>query len=404
MSRMFAFIRFYFIIDNMFKSGSKKFKKHFSNHKKRYLIILGVLIILVLTIGGILLGYSLSSKNQKSQTQEQGSKNIYVDFLSEIYDTIKENYWNKIPDEELANLFKLGAEKLTQTPQNLSSADKNGVSEMTNNILEKIEEGKKKEFSAQLAHLVLINLKPFGRSALYVKKDEETLKNKVENVNPETGKIESTVLGEIIRPNVLRLNISRMSPATVQDLKTETDKFDNTEGLNTLILDLRGNIGGSLDILQYLLGPFIGPNRYAFELFQQGNYDPFKTKLGWMPSMVRYKKVVILADNNTQSSAEVMLAALKEYNVGVVVGTKTKGWGTIEKVYELKNQIDPNEKYSVFLVNHLTLRDDNQPIEEAGVEPTIDINDPKWKNKLNEYFNDNELTKAVEETWNKKRP
>jgi len=382
----------------------KKIKKHISNHKKRYLIILCILIILILTIGGILVGYSLSSKNQKPQIQEQSQKNIYVEFISEIYDKIQENYWNKIPDEELANLFKLGAEKLTQAPQNLSSADKNGVSQMIINIMDKLEETKRKEFAPQLAHLVLVNLKPFGRSALYVKKDEENLKIKVENVNPETGKIEPTVSGELVRTDILHLYISKMSPTTVEDLKNETEKFDNIEGLNTLILDLRGNIGGSLDVIQYLLGPFIGPNRYAFELFQQADYDPFKTKLGWMPSLVRYKKVVILADNNTQSSAEVMLAALKEYNVGVFVGTKTKGWGTIEMVYELKNQINPDEKYSVFLVNHLTLRDDNQPIEGAGVEPTIDINDPKWKDKLNEYFNDNELIKAVEETWNKKRP
>jgi biopolymer transport protein ExbD len=382
----------------------KKIKKHISNHKKRYLIILCILIILILTIGGILVGYSLSSKNQKPQIQEQSQKNIYVEFISEIYDKIQENYWNKIPDEELANLFKLGAEKLTQAPQNLSSADKNGVSQMIINIMDKLEETKRKEFAPQLAHLVLVNLKPFGRSALYVKKDEENLKNKVENVNPETGKIEPTVSGELVRPDTLHLYISKMSPTTVEDLKNETEKFDNIEGLNTLILDLRGNIGGSLDVIQYLLGPFIGPNRYAFELFQQADYDPFKTKLGWLPSLVRYKRVVILADSNTQSSAEVMLAALKEYNVGVFVGTKTKGWGTIEMVYELENQINPDENYSVFLVNHLTLRDDNQPIEGAGVEPTIDINDPKWKDKLNEYFHDNELIKAVEETWNKKRP
>ncbi|PJE57690.1 MAG: hypothetical protein COU82_00630, partial [Candidatus Portnoybacteria bacterium CG10_big_fil_rev_8_21_14_0_10_38_18] len=72
----------------------------------------------------------------------------------------------------------------------------------------------------------------------------------------------------------------------------------------------------------------------------------------------------------------------------------------IEKVYEMDNQIDANEKYSMFLVNHLTLRDDNQPIEGAGVEPTIDINDPTWENKLLEYFNSDELVKAVKEVWN----
>jgi len=379
----------------------KNIKKYFAKNKKLYLVILGILVIFLILGGSTLGGYFYFKHNQQKQAPQQTQKNIYIEFFSEIYDKIKENYWNKISDEELSNLFKLAAQKLTNQPQDLSSADKEGVSRMIIAITEKMDEDTKKEFSPQLAHLVLVNLKPFGRSALYVKKDEENLKNKVENVNPETGKVEPTVLGNLVRPNILHLYISKMSPTTVEDLKNETEKFDNVEGLNTLILDLRGNIGGSLDIIQYLLGPFIGPNRYAFELFQQGNYDPFKTKIGWLSSLVRYKRVIILADNNTQSSAEVMLAALKEYNVGVAVGTKTKGWGTIEKVYELENQINPDENYSLFLVNHLTLRDDNQPIEGAGIEPTIDINDPEWKNKLNEYFNYSELTETIKEIWNK---
>jgi len=378
-----------------------KFKKSQKSKKKIYFVIGSVVILIILCAGSAIGTYFYFKHNQKPETPaEQTSENIYVEFLSEVYDKIKENYWNKMSDEELANLFKLATEKLVQTPQNLSSADKRGMTEMVTSALEKIEESKKKDFSAQLAHLVLWNLKPFGRSALYVKKDEENLKNTVENVNPETGKVEPTVGANLVRPTILHLYISKISPTTLDDFKKETEKFDNTEGLNALILDLRGNIGGSLDMLQYLLGPFIGPNNYAFEIFQQGNYDPFKTKFGWLPSLVRYKRVVILADNNTQSSAEVMLAALKKYNVGVFVGTKTKGWGTIEKVYEVDHQIDPNEKFSIFLVNHLTLRDDNQPIEEAGVEPTIDVNDPKWENKLFDYFNSNELVKAVKEVWN----
>lgn len=379
----------------MFKISFKKTKK------KIFLIAGGIVILIILLAGGAIGGYFYFKQNQKNPAPlEQTSKDVYIEFLSEVYDKIQENYWNKISDEELSNLFKLGAEKLIQAPQNLESPDKQGVNKMASEIIKNMDEEKKKAFSAQLAHLVLWNLKPFGKSALYVKQDEENLQNRVENINLETGEVEPTVFGNLVTSNILHLYISKISPTTVDDLKKETEKFDNTEGLNTLILDLRGNVGGSLDVLPYLLGPFIGPNNYAFELFQQGNYEPFKTKLGWLPSLVRYKKVVILADENTQSSAEVMVATLKKYNVGVFVGTKTKGWGTIEKVYEMDNQIDANEKYSMFLVNHLTLRDDNQPIEGAGVEPTIDINDPTWENKLLEYFNSDELVKAVKEVWN----
>jgi len=438
----------------------KKIKKNISENKKRYLIISGILILAIILVSGI--AYSLvrahQQKNLKKETVNQ-TKNIYVDFLMEVYDTIQQNYWNKITDEQLTNLYKLAAQKLLGQEQNLPSADKNGLTQMIEGITKNMDETKKKEFSAQIANLVLVNLQPFGRSALYTQQLEQQLTEKVKNINPEndlyktlgvgtdasqeeldkvyqeklkelepqqntsaeakdqlekikyaynvlsdaqskqtydTTKSEPTVLGKLMSPEILYLAITKISPTTLDDLKREADKFDKGENLNTLILDLRGNIGGSLDMLQYLLGPFIGPNRYAFEIFQQGNYDPFKTKFGWLPSMVRYKKVAVLIDGKTQSSAEVMATALKEYNVGVLVGTKTKGWGTIEKVYELKNQITDSEKYSVFLVNHLTVRDDMLPIEENGVEPVVNTGDANWKKQLSEYFDNNNIIKAVE--------
>ena len=447
----------------MIKPSFKKIKKHIREHKKRYLIILGILILILIFGGGTGIGYFYSKSHKNSEAKPVvETENIYATFLLEIYDKVQENYWNKISDEELSNLYRLAAEKLLGAPQNLESNDKKGLNDMLNRIVKPLDENKKKEFSAQLANLVLINLKPFGRSALYTQKLKQDLGNKVQNINPEndlyatlgaqegatqkelddayarkiaelTPEIEKpeikekmekveyaykvlsdaktkerydesgtepTVLGKLLNAEILYLYMSRVSPTTLDDLRRETDNFDSGDALNTLILDLRGNIGGSLDMLPYLLGPFIGPNRYAFEIFQQGNYEPLKTKFGWLPTLVRYKRVVVLIDGDTQSSAEVIATALKEYNVGVLVGTKTKGWGTIEKVYELNNQITDDEQYSIFLVNHLTVRDDNQPIEGNGVEPTININDPNWKNQLNAYFNDNGLIKVVEQTIN----
>jgi len=116
-----------------------------------------------------------------------------------------------------------------------------------------------------------------------------------------------------------------------------------------------------------------------------------------MNSLVRYKKVVILINENTQSSAEVMAAVLKKYNVGAVVGTHTKGWGTVEKVYPMDNQIDTNQKFSLFLVSYVTLREDNQPIEGRGVDPMIDTTSKDWQKELLTMFGDSGLVKVVEE-------
>jgi len=428
---------------------------------KRYLWVLVLVVVFSL---GIATSYFYFQKNQATLTsiKTEAEKDAYLKFLSEVYDKIKENYWESLTDEQLGNLFKLGIEKLTNKPQDDKIKDKTDFLEMSENIMKIVKPDKKKEFVTQLTNLVLTNLKPAGRSALYTVQDKENLANKVRNINPETdlyltlglGKdaseeevdeayqnklaelsrddsqeaqnklelikyayqilsntgqkenydqagIEPTVFAKLVRPNILHLYIKKMSPATLDELKKETEKNDNRDGLDTLILDLRANIGGSIDILPYLLGPFIGKNQYAFEFFHQEEYTPFKTKTGWLPSLIRYKKVVILIDDQTQSSAEVMAATLKKYNVGITVGTTTKGWGTIESVINIDQRIDPNEKYSIFLVHSLTLRENNQPIQGNGINPLISINDLDWEQQLSAYFDHNELIKAVKEVWNK---
>jgi carboxyl-terminal processing protease len=179
------------------------------------------------------------------------------------------------------------------------------------------------------------------------------------------------------------------------------DKADKTSTLDTLIFDLRGNVGGAIDQLPYFLGPFIGPESYAYQFFHQGIKEDFKTKTGWLNSLVRYKKVIVLIDNEAQSTAEVTAAALKKYNVGLVLGTTTKGWGTVERVIPMDNQFSEKEKFSMFLVHRVTLRDDGQPIEGRGVDPQVSIKDPNWKKEVMTRFNDSELVKAIEEIYKK---
>lgn len=380
-------------------------------------------------------------------------KNIYLQFLNEVYQTIQENYWEKISDQQLGELFLAAAEKLTGSPQPRKNLDKNNLEKILEKILEKVPEEKKEEFVVQLADLVLVNLQPAGRSRLYTQKEEKSLAETVHNVTSEDfykvleipkeaspqaiaqayrekatqlekeaktsataatqlekvkksyrtlsdsasrqlydqAGIEPTIDWQLLDPDILHLHLKKISPTSPDELKRVTEKFDKEGGPTTLILDLRDNIGGSLDILPYLLGPFIGPDSEAFRLYHQGEKEIFRTQTGWLPSLVRYKKVVILVNENTQSSAEVMAAALKKYNVGILVGTPTKGWGTIERVFPITNQISQNNKYSVFLVHSLTLADDGQPIEGRGIQPLVDIRQTDWQKELEKYFTYPEL-------------
>jgi len=421
-----------------------------------------ILVVGTILSVGVLAGIYFTKRLGSDKNTNPAPGNKHLAFTFEVYDKIQENYWEKISEEELVNLYVLGIEKLVGQPQNIKKSSKNELGKLLSNTLDLIDsESKKDEFTANLSDIVLANLKPFGRSRLYSQKDEKALSKNVKNItdtdhykilgiskdssqeeiaqtfekkekelapkaaqDPEAKKeldkiakayevlkdketrktydtagIEPTMSYQLLSPEIFYLQIKKFSPTTFDELKRVTEKVDQGNTLDTLILDLRDNIGGAIDGLPYFLGPFIGQDQYAYQFYHQGEKEDYKTRTGWLPSLVRYKKIVVLVNENTQSSAEVMAAVLKKYNVGVLVGTPTKGWGTVEKVFPLENQLGEGKKHSVFLVHSLTLREDSQPIQDNKVQPVVNINDNNWEEQLLAYFDFPPLVAKIREIY-----
>jgi len=441
-----------------------KNNKEATSEKNFFIIIFmkrkNIFFFISIFILGIGLGF-LSAQKIKQKTPKKSKQNIYIRFTGEVWDTIQKNYWKKIDEDRLANLYVDAVEKTLSQPQPQAFKIKNkkGVLSLLQKKLARLPSTQQKKwFVTSLANNVLINLQPTGRSRLYTKKEAKNLKNMVKNINPneneykilgvpKTAKgktivksykkiasqlkdkaktstkaaqqlkrvdkayqiladketrhrydksgIESTISWRFITPDIFYMNWTRFSPTSFADLKKASEKSQKYPHASTLILDLRENIGGTIDGLPWFLGPFIGPNRYAYQFFHQGKKNDYKTRMGWLPNLTKFKKVVILVGPNTQSTAEIFTATLKKYNAGVVVGTKTKGWGTIEKVFPIKTQLNKNEKYSVFLVHSLTLDENGEPIQGRGINPDISVSSPGWENQLLKYFNYPGLVKTI---------
>jgi C-terminal processing protease CtpA/Prc len=198
--------------------------------------------------------------------------------------------------------------------------------------------------------------------------------------------------------DTLYLYISKISPTTFGEFAYAIDSASSTKRLNSMIIDFRGNVGGSLDFLQNFLGLFVGPNQYAFDLFHQGDYQVQRTVQPKFPLLDRYKEIAIITDNMTQSTAELTAATFKRLHLAKVVGTNTRGWGTVENTYPVETVIDPSVKYTLLLVNSVTLRDDNQSIEGMGVDPNIRTTEKTWKGQLTNVFNSTSLIDALKQT------
>lgn len=418
----------------------------------KILVILLAVFTLGIGVGNKLLG------NIRVKPPVNSQINTSQAFISEIYDKIKENYWNNISDAELLDLFKLSIDKNGGSSDVVKFENKNKLLETISKSIAGKSEDQKNTFLSGVASAVLGSLAPQGRSGLYTQKQEEQLKNTVSNINPEKdlykdlglqkgasaeavqqaysaeatklardkspeakeklkqiayakdtltqketkerydqNQVEPTIFARVLDPGILYVQFKKFSPSSLDEFQKVFDSYKDSSQLNSLIFDLRGNIGGAIDATAYFMGFFLGKGQYAFDFYHKGEYLPFKTQTDKLVSLSKYKQAVVLIDQNSQSSAEMMAASLKKYHVGIIAGVPTKGWGTVERAFPLETQISKAEKYSVFLVHSLTLRDDNLPIEGRGVDPHISTKDPSWPQKLLAYFNNQTLVDAVKQ-------
>ena len=95
------------------------------------------------------------------------------------------------------------------------------------------------------------------------------------------------------------------------------------QGARQLIVDLRGNPGGRLDVGARLLGDFLPAGATLFEQTRRDGEPEERTASG--DARFMDLQLVILVDEETASMGEIFAAALHEHAAATLVGTTTAG-------------------------------------------------------------------------------
>jgi len=111
-------------------------------------------------------------------------------------------------------------------------------------------------------------------------------------------------------------------------------KKENVEGI---ILDLRGNGGGSLEEVRRMTGFFTGRGPVVQVKNTQGRIE-VKDSSNAKP--IYSGPMVVLIDKTSASASEILAGALQDYNRAIVVGdTSTFGKGTVQQPMEIKRMM-----------------------------------------------------------------
>ena len=130
---------------------------------------------------------------------------------------------------------------------------------------------------------------------------------------------------------------NRDGRSATKDVKIILNRLEK-EGIAGLVLDLRGNGGGSLDEAIKLTGLFIKPGPVVQ---QRDNRDKREPRM-WKGQPVYNGPLIVLTDRASASASEICAAALQDCGRAVVVGDQsTFGKGTVQTLLDVREHMPP---------------------------------------------------------------
>lgn len=400
------------------KKQSHREKKRKSGFGKGFAagIIVAAILFFVITNVSSILQYGISSKNTVLDKQTEAK----IDALAQY---IRETYYEDVDIEDLkeglfAGLFEnldvysqyYTAEEYKELYESTVSGTYCGIGASlqqdaetkTVTIVHVYDGSPAKEAGLLEGDLIV--------SADDYEANEMDLTEFVSHIRGEEG---TAVHLTVYRPGEgknLEFDIERRSlvlPTVTSEMMGETGYIDVTEftestpeqfsdaledlesqGMKSLIVDLRANPGGMLDAVCDMLDEILPKGLLVYTEDKAGKrveYESTDEKSLDIP-------LVVLVDGNSASASEIFAGAVQDREAGTIVGTTTYGKGVVQTIRTMKD----GSAFKITTNRYFT--PGGTCIQDIGIEPDVEVEYEFLGGEDDSYSHefDNQIQKALE--------
>ena len=149
-----------------------------------------------------------------------------------------------------------------------------------------------------------------------------------------------------------------------------------------VIIDLRDNTGGHLDMATVLAGMFL--KKGSIIVKARGRYKPWDREVySTEESAGKFTDIplVVLVNAYSASASEIMAGALQDYQRARLIGEKTYGKASVQKIIR---DLPNNSGAMITIQKYYTPK--NRAIHQIGLKPDIVIHTPALNNDENFYY------------------
>lgn len=166
---------------------------------------------------------------------------------------------------------------------------------------------------------------------------------------------------EILEDGIGYLKISEFNEHTVENLDKALDTFKKN-GVKGIVLDLRNNPGGILDQAIRVATRFVPEGPIVHVVSKHGKIKTYHSKTKPYPF-----ELVVLINGGSASASEIVAGAIKDRNIGTLVGETTFGKATVQRTLDL----GPIGGVKLTIGRYTTPNDTD--INKTGIKPDIEV-------------------------------
>lgn len=199
-----------------------------------------------------------------------------------------------------------------------------------------------------------------------------------------------TVKSDTIEGNIGYIKITSFDELTYDDFKEHLKDLTD-KNISGLILDLRNNPGGLLDVCVNIADELLGEGIIVYTETKDGErqYEYSDRSAITLP-------LVVLVNEGSASASEILAGAIRDHGRGLLIGNKTFGKGIVQRIRGLTD----GSGFKLTVSEYFTPKGIN--IHGIGIEPdiTVDLPEDIMEIGLENLQEDTQLQRAIEEIKN----
>lgn len=322
---------------------------------------------------------------------KEGAIKGYIEGLDDPYtEYISKEDMEEYLDDTMGNFVGIGIYMVKDEATNRikvlapikgSPAEKAGV--LAGDIIISVND---EEFTGDQFSVISTKIKGEEGSTVKLKvlrgKEEKEFEIKREKI------VVNPVEGKVIENNIGYIAFSSFDENTSEEFKKKYEELAS-QGIKSLIIDLRNNGGGIVDEALEIADYFVEKDTVLlYEVDKDNNEKVEKAKDGVLINM----PTIVLTNENTASSSEILAGALKDLGKAKIVGTKTYGKGVIQSLLTL------SDGSGIKITSEEYLTPNKTKINKVGIEPdeTVELPDTVTNILRVEEKDDTQLQKAIQ--------